>query len=81
MSTKKKQKVARWLVDLMVKHYGSIEAARAAYVVVRAEARKRSAGGHGDYLPWVTTDGRIQVAYAADIFYFGSPDAPFALPC
>ena len=66
-------KVSPKLVDMMVGAYGSIEAARNAY-----RSAKESLGS--DHVLMVMTNGKIAKAHAAEVFYKGSPDAPFVLP-
>ena len=78
-------KVSKRLVNMMVRFYGSIEAARDAYKTVNAEVKahnedKTEVIKHGGKVIWVTTSGMIASAYGSEIFYDRSPDAYFVLP-
>jgi len=78
-----KSQVNPTLVNLMAKFYGSVEAARNAYRVVRNEVKAHNDSPKamlGGKVVWVTTAGQIVSTYAAAVFYDRSPDAAFVLP-
>ena len=79
-----KPQVSPRLVSMMIGRYGSLDAARRAYVEKRQELRdwqavlsNRLTGGK---VLWVAPNGTIVLQFAAAVFYDRSPDAAFVLP-
>lgn len=68
-------KVSPRKVAKMVEFYGSLEAARAAFVEARAKITDSS------QCLWVSPKtGRIEIVWASEVQYDRSPDAPWVLP-
>ena len=75
----KKPIVAEWMIRLMTNRYGSIEAAREAYKVVRAETRAAKSN-RGQTVIWVAPSGKIMAVSSNEVSYSGSIDAYSVLP-
>jgi hypothetical protein len=81
--TTTKSKVSPRLVNMMVGFYGSLQAAREAYVARRQELRDFQASPEarlGGKVLWVGPNGAIILQYATAVSYDRSPDVAFVLP-
>ena len=70
---KTETKVNKNVVKMMVGFYGTIEAAREAYTVVKATLKPSQ-------VLWVAVTGQITATWACAVQYAGSVDAYFVLP-
>jgi hypothetical protein len=78
-TSKTTKKVADRLINRMVGFYGTIEAARKAYVAARQTCRNQDKM-RGGLVLWVSGSGRIVPSQSSEIFYSGSADAYDVLP-